>query len=70
MSRLAEIQKEYENIMGSEMSNYEKDKKLASLMTEMEREFRIPMIQDKEWEEKNKAVIAMYRKLSMSRQTV
>jgi hypothetical protein len=67
---LAEIQKEYENIMGSEISSYEKDKKLASLMTEMEWEFRIPMFQDKEWKEKNNAVIAMYRKLSMSRKTI
>ncbi|WNC17923.1 hypothetical protein RGB73_30170 (plasmid) [Brevibacillus brevis] len=70
MSKLAEIQQEYENIMASDISDFQKDRHLSELMTQMEREFQIPALQDKEWEEKNKPVIAMYRKLSMSRKTV
>lgn len=70
MSRLVEIQQEYERIMESKTSDYEKDKQLAKLMTQMEREFQIPGFQDKVWEERNRPVIAMYRKLSMSRRTV
>lgn len=64
------IQWEYERIMESEVNDREKDKQLAKLMTQMEGEYRIPMLQVKEWEEKNKPVIAMYRQLSMSRKTV
>ncbi|MED1645579.1 hypothetical protein P4U99_20760 [Brevibacillus agri] len=56
--------------MESEVNDREKDKQLAKLMTQMEGEYRIPMLQVKEWEEKNKPVIAMYRQLSMSRKTV
>ncbi|GED34472.1 hypothetical protein BCE02nite_56130 [Brevibacillus centrosporus] len=70
MSRLSEIQREYEAILALDIKPFEKDKKLSALMTIMEGEFRIPLLRDKEWEENNKPVIAMYRKLSISRQTV
>ncbi len=70
MSILAEIQWAYEKILESDSTQFEKDKKISALMSQMEDEFRIPLLQDEEWEKSNKAVIAMYRKLSMSRQTV
>ena len=67
---LSDIEREYEEIMHSELSDYDKDRKLAALMTEMEMEFSIPLLQDTGFEQNNKAIIAMYRKLSMSRQTL
>lgn len=63
--KLSEINKRYEEIMQSDDQN--KCRHLADLMTEMERHYKIPMLQNEEWEKENKAVIAMYRKISMSR---
>lgn len=57
----------YENIMHSDGSREEKDRQFARLMTDLEREYKIPILRDLEWEKKNKAVVALYRKISMSR---
>lgn len=57
----------YENIMFSDESLEEKDRQLARLMSELERQYKIPIIRDPEWEKQNRAVIALYRKISMSR---
>lgn len=65
--KLSHIQKEYEQILHSDMSNYQKAIKYARLMTDMEGYFNIPMLKNKEFEGENRAVIAMYRKLSRSR---
>lgn len=54
--------------MHSNQSKEEKDRAYAKLMTEMEKSFRIPALRDEEWEKENKAVIALYRKISMSRE--
>ncbi|SDM42089.1 hypothetical protein [Bacillus sp. OK048] len=62
---LSDIEKEYATILHS--SDEQKDVKLAGLMTKLEREFSIPMLKDEQWERNNKAVIAMYRKISISR---
>ena len=40
---------------------------LMELMTEMEREYHIPMIRTENWEIKNKPVIALYRKINLSK---
>lgn len=64
---LKEINAEYERIMNSDEPNHNKDVKLASLMTHMEVFHSVPTLRKPEWEKKNKKVIAMYRKLSMSR---
>jgi len=58
---------EYENILHSELTEDSKALKYSHLMTEMEQVYKIPIIKDKLWEKENKAVIAMYRKISMSR---
>ena len=47
-----------------------RDRALSQLMDRMEQEYHIPALQHPEWESKNKAVIAMYRKISMSRTTM
>ena len=57
----------YENIMFSDESPDEKDRQLARLMSELEREYKIPIIRNYDWEKQNRAVVALYRKISMSR---
>lgn len=63
---LAEINEQYEQIMRSPASNA-RDRALSQLMDRMKEEYHIPLMQDAEWEAKNRAVIAMYRKISISR---
>ncbi|MEC0723107.1 hypothetical protein P8882_23165 [Bacillus haynesii] len=64
---LSDYQKQYEDIIHSASSEKIKDEKLASLMTELEKEFCIPMLKNPKWERNNKKVIALYRKISMTR---
>lgn len=53
--------------MFSDESREEKDRQLARLMSELERQYKIPIVRDPDWEEQNKPVVALYRKVSMSR---
>lgn len=46
---------------------WKRDRRLTELMTMMEKEYRIPLLKDPEWEKKNREVITLYRKISMSR---
>lgn len=62
---LLDYQKEYERIIHADQPR--KDILLAGLMTEMEKQFKIPMLKNKEWERENIKVLAMYRKLSITR---
>ncbi|MFL0365620.1 hypothetical protein ACH0BF_21660 [Pseudobacillus sp. 179-B 2D1 NHS] len=64
---LAEYNQRYETIIQGSFSDEQKDEMLASLMTEMEQEFHIPMLRNETWEAENADVIALYRKVSMSR---
>ena len=50
-----------------ELLEDEKIEKLAILMTKIEKEFNIPMINDKEWNEDHKEIIKLYRKISNAR---
>lgn len=63
---LADINEQYEQIMRSPASKA-RDLALSRLMDRMKEEYRIPLLQDEEWEARNHAVIAMYRKIAMSR---
>jgi hypothetical protein len=66
--RLSELNKEYEDVLhASTISKHEKSRRFAELMTEMEKDYDIPLLTSNEWEKENKAVIALYRKLSNSR---
>lgn len=67
MSRLADINRKYEEVMSSDLPDQEKNIKLAELMTDMEREFRVPALRDPALEKENRAIIALYRKISLSR---
>lgn len=64
---LTQYNKRYEEIIHSELSHHAKGVKLGELMTELEQVFNIPMLRDEQWEKENKAVIALYRKISLSR---
>ena len=63
MRRLAEINEEYEQIMRSP-SGEARDRTLGQLMTRLEYEYHIPALHNEKWEQKNRAVIALYRKIS------
>ncbi|OLO40297.1 hypothetical protein BTR23_07350 [Alkalihalophilus pseudofirmus] len=65
--KLSEINSSYEVIMNSALPKNTKVIKLARLMTDMEGLFSIPMLKNQEWENKNRKVIALYRKISRSR---
>lgn len=67
---MKEIHEEYERILHGDLSAEEKSRRFAKLMTKMEREFDIPILRNVEWERKNKAVVSLYRKISMSRDTI
>ena len=62
---LLDYQMEYERIIYADQPR--KGILLAGLMTEMEKQFKIPTIRNEEWERENMKVIAMYRKLSITR---
>jgi len=64
---LKQFNDEYESILHSDLTEDEKTVKYSSLMSEMERVYNIPLIKSSKWEQENKAVVAMYRKLSLSR---
>lgn len=64
---LKEINDKYETILHSNLSQDKKDKAFADLMTTMEQTFNIPMLRKSEYEADNRKIIAMYRKISMSR---
>lgn len=68
--KLSEINRLYEEILHSDLTQKKKDLKFSELMTYMERAFDIPFMRNKTYEENNPAIIAMYRKLSMSRKTI
>lgn len=65
---LNEINTMYEEILHSDIDEEQKSKKFAELMTMMEKQFKIPFLRDPEWEKKNRPVIALYRKISLSRE--
>ncbi|KRE31625.1 hypothetical protein [Paenibacillus sp. Soil522] len=68
--KLSDINKQYEEILHSDLPDEEKDLAYSKLMTKMEEVYKIPYMRNEAFESKNPAVIAMYRKLSMSRTTL
>ena len=66
MSSLVKLHEEYEQIMRSPAGEA-RDRALGQLMSRMEREYHIPALHTPEWEKEHRPVIALYRKLSMSR---
>ncbi|MFS0690971.1 hypothetical protein AB1K89_17200 [Sporosarcina sp. 179-K 8C2 HS] len=62
---LADYQREYEEIIFADRPK--RDMLLVGLMKEMEKQFKIPMPRNKEWEKKNPEISAMYRKLVITK---
>jgi len=67
MRTLSQINQAYEEIILGNTREPFRSRKLADLMDEMEREYKVPAKRNEAWENKNRAVIALYRKISMSR---
>lgn len=65
MERLAEYKKRYWDAMNASKSR--RDFLLSQLMTDMEREFRIPMLRDRAEKEVDTEVLRLYRLISDSR---
>lgn len=68
MRTLKEINADYEKVLQSDLSSREKTKKYVELMNELERTYKVPALKDETYERENKKVIALYRKISMSRE--
>ena len=66
MIDLKSINEQYKNIRHSNLSRDEKDKAYARLIAYMEAHYDISMLQKAEKAD-NRAIIAMYQKLSMSK---
>ncbi|MDF2000217.1 hypothetical protein ABGT24_27385 [Peribacillus frigoritolerans] len=65
MKTLTKIEEEYQEIILL-VKEPMRSHLLMELMTEMEREYHIPMIRTEDWEIKNKPVIALYRKINLN----
>lgn len=68
MRTLKEINADYENVLHGNLSSQEKTTKYVELMNELERTYKVPALKDETYERENKKVIALYRKISMSRE--
>ena len=66
MIDLKSVNQQYINIRHSDLSRDEKDEAYTNLITYMEAHYDISMLQKSEQAD-NKDIIAMYRKVSMSR---
>jgi hypothetical protein len=67
MRSLVEINQAFKEIIHGTANEPYRSRKLADLMDEMEREYKVPAVRNEVWESQNKMVIALYRKVSMSR---
>ncbi|MFE4075646.1 MULTISPECIES: hypothetical protein [Peribacillus] len=66
MKTLAKIEEEYQEVILL-VKEPMRSHLLIELMTEMEREYHIPMIRTEDWEIKNKPVIALYSKIKLNK---
>ena len=65
---LKQVHEKYEKIMRSDQTKREKTIQLSDLMTEMEMYYQIPLLKREAWEKEHRKEIALYRKISMSRE--
>ncbi|WDL97837.1 hypothetical protein [Alicyclobacillus sp. ALC3] len=66
---LAVYQDAYEVVMNLNLGP-DRDAALSLLMTNMERQYHIPMQAHPEWNAKHRKVITLYRKIADSRTTI
>lgn len=67
MNSLKKYKEHLSLLMAADMDTDTRDIKLAGLMTEMEHEFRIPILSDMRYEQEHLEVMILYRKISNSR---
>jgi hypothetical protein len=67
MRTLSQLNHAYEEIIHGEAREPFRSRKLADLMDEMERSYKVPALRNEVWESQNRSVIALYRKISISR---
>ena len=63
---IEQFKAQYDAIMDS-VPGRQRDLRLAALMSEMERKYRIPALKDEQWESTNPAVAELYREVSQAR---
>lgn len=57
----------FKEIIGSKAPDDIKDIRLANLMTDLERAYRIPFLRDEEFERENPQLMMLYRTVSEAR---
>lgn len=67
LENLSKFERKYNNIMESDLDQNDKDHKLAALMTDMERQYNIPLLNDENWNNEHKEIIKLYRIIGNSR---
>ncbi len=67
---LIEITSRYNRVLSSQRDQYEKDKAYAAIMTDMEKQFQIPMMKDEGYEKDHSDILDLYRRISMSRESL
>ena len=63
---IEQFKAQYDAIMDSPPGR-QRDLRLAALMTELERKYRIPALKDEQWESANPTVAELYREVSYAR---
>lgn len=68
-NKLQYFNEKYQEILNSNgsLTKTEKNKRLSDLMTEMEMIYKIPILKSPMWENKNRDIIDLYKKISLSR---
>lgn len=67
MYKLNNYRELYNEIMKDKHNKKRRNLRLANLMTQMENEFRIPALNDEEYNKENKEIIELYREISNAR---
>ncbi|MED3728872.1 hypothetical protein HPB58_09325 [Priestia filamentosa] len=67
MLSLSMINKQYEEVLLLKTTHAIKFLKLSHLLTYMRKKYFVPPIENEKWETENRKVIALYRKIIISR---
>lgn len=67
MAELKAYTNRFKEIIGSKAPDDIKDIRLANLMTDLEKAYRIPFLRDEKFEREHPRLMAFYRKVSFSR---
>jgi hypothetical protein len=68
MRTISQIHQAYEEVIYAIEREPFRSRCLAELMEELETDYKVPALRNAAWESQNRTVIALYRKISMSRE--